>query len=173
MRTRGQFFRSRVGIALVGAIFIGGAGAVLGASSVWRPTLPAAGAAVQSTTTPEAGTTTVNANATSTSGPMATDTPQSMPTAVPTVASTATPFVIVAGSIIRGTVVSTNPGANSFVMSRLGTHYTILVDQATTYSGAAAQLSGIQPNWRVTVTVGVVEGTAYLAGHVASALPDN
>jgi hypothetical protein len=120
--------RSRVGLSIVGAILIGGIAAVAGAASVWYPETPVIGSIVQgnSTSTTQA-----------TAQPELTATPQATATDVATPAPTATPNLV--GSTIQGTVVSTNPSANSFIVSRNGVRYTILVNQATTYSGTATR----------------------------------
>lgn len=153
-----QLFRTRVGIAIMGAILVGGAGAAVGAGSVWRPNSPAGAAITQA-----------DATATATSFPTAT--PQPTPTTAPTAAPTATRNPV--GSTIRGTVVSVDTSSNSIIISRNGVRYTILVNDATTYSGAATQLSDIQPQWRVSVTVAAKDGSAYLAQRVSASLPDN
>ena len=159
-----QLFRSRVGVAIVGAILVGGVGAAFGVGSVWHPLTPITGGVVQAAAT----ATTASAAAQATNTPESTATPAATATTIPTVGpiATATPFPV--GSSIRGTVISV--GANSFVISRNGTHYTILVDGATTYTGGTAtQLSGIQTGWRATATVAAQNGpTTYLAKNVAA-----
>lgn len=154
----GQLFRTRVGIAILGAILVGGVGAAVGAGSVWRPNSPVGAAITQA-----------DATATATSFPTAT--PQPTPTTAPTAAPTATRNPV--GSTIRGTVVSVDTSSNSIIISRNGVRYTILVNDATTYTGAATQLSDIQPQWRLSVTVAAKDGSAYLAQRVSASLPDN
>jgi len=163
----GGWFRSRVGIAIIGAILIGGIAAAIGVStltlrsSALDGALATSGASAtataESTETPEA---TATAEATATPQPTATTAPRPTPT-------------IGVGSTLRGTVVGT-PGASSFVISRNGVHYTIQVDGNTTYvGGAATQYSSILNGWRATVKIGAVVGTnTYLARNVAAS-PDN
>jgi hypothetical protein len=166
-----QLFRSRVGVAIVGAILVGGLGAVFGIGSIWHPILPIAGGIVQGDATATTATTAAQATVT----PEVTATPAATATTIPTVGpiATATPFPV--GSTIHGSVVSI--GANSFVISRNGVHYTILVDGATTYTGTATQFSGtsgIQNGYRVTATVAAQDGpTTYLASKISSSPPDN
>ena len=157
-----QLLRTRVGVALVGATLVGGIGAALGAGSVWRPSTPAIGAITQENTP---------ATATETAMPAPTATTQPTPTSVPTAAPTATRTLV--GSTIRGTVVSVDTGANTLIISRNGVRYTIVVNDSTTYSGAATQLSDIQQDWRVSVTIAAQNGSAYLAQRVSASLPDN
>lgn len=160
-----QLFRSRVGVAIVGAILVGGVGAAFGVGSVWHPLTPITGGVVQAAAT----ATTASAAAQATNTPESTATPAATATTIPTVGpiATATPFPV--GSSIRGTVISL--GANSFVISRNGTHYTILVDGATTYTGAATKLSGLHGGYRATVTIAAVQdNTTYVAGTVASVI---
>lgn len=154
-----QMFRTRVGIAVMGAFLVGGVGAILGAGSVWRPAAPGGGMIVQGNVT----ATSQNATATATTQPTATTAPTAAPTA------TRNPV----GSTVRGTVISLDTGANSLIISRNGVRYTIQVNDATTYSGAATQLSDIQPQWRVSVTVAALNGSAYLARSISASLPDN
>lgn len=153
-----QLLRTRIGVAIMGAILVGGAGAAVGAGSVWRPSSPVGAAITQ-------------ADATATATPFPTATPQPTPTTAPTAAPTATRNPV--GSTLRGTVVSVDTSADSLIISRNGVRYTILVNDATTYSGAATQLSDIQPQWRVSVTVAAKDGSAYLAQRVSASLPDN
>ncbi len=133
-----QLFRSRVGVAIVGAILVGGLGAVFGIGSIWHPILPIAGGIVQGDATATTATTAAQATVT----PEVTATPAATATTIPTVGpiATATPFPV--GSTIHGSVVSI--GANSFVISRNGVHYTILVDGATTYTGDRHTVFGIR-----------------------------
>lgn len=160
--------RSRVGLSIVGAILIGGIAAVAGAASVWYPETPVIGSIVQGNST---STTQATAQPELTATLQATAAPQATATDVATPAPTATPNLV--GSTIQGTVVSTNPSANSFIVSRNGVRYTISVNQATTYSGTATQLSDLKPNWRVAVKIAAQDGSAYLAQSISAALPDN
>lgn len=153
-----QFLQGRVGIAIVGAIIIGGLAASVGAVTAWLPEQLATGSVAQATATSAAeatDTTAITPSATA---------PQPSPTTVPTAAPTATPTLL--GSTIRGTVVSVNVSGNSLVMSRNGTHYTILVDQETQISGAATSLSGIQVGWRVSVTFTSQEDSGYYSNRI-------
>lgn len=159
-----QLFRTRVGVAILGAVLVGGIGAALGAGSAWRDNAPVGAAITQADETA-----TAEGNATATPEPTATTQPT--PTSAPTAAPTATRTLV--GSTIRGTVVSVDTNDNKLVISRNGTRYTILVNDATTYSGAAAQLSDIQPKWRLSVTIAAQDGSAYLAQRVSASLPDN
>lgn len=160
-----QMFRTRVGIAVMGAFLVGGVGAILGAGSVWRPAAPGGGMIVQGNVTA------TSQNATATVAPTATATTQPTATTAPTAAPTATRNPV--GSTVRGTVISVDTGANSLIISSNGVRYTIQVNDATTYSGAATQLSDIQPQWRVSVTVAALNGSAYLARSISASLPDN
>src|SRR5689334_22445703 len=130
----GAWIRSRVGVAIIGAILIGGLAAAVGASTLTLRSSSLDGALADS-----GSPATATSQSTVTPEPAATSTPQ--PTATTAPRPTATPLGV--GGLLRGTVLSTNPGANSFIMSRNGVHYTIQVDETTTYSGAATQLSGL------------------------------
>lgn len=161
----GAWFRSRVGLALIGAIVIGCIAAVVGAStlainsSLLDGALANGGSSATATaqsTEPSAATVT----------PEATATPQ--PTATTAPRPTATPLGV--GSLLHGAVLSTNVGANSMRISRNGVHYTILVNGAV-FSGATTQFSGIQNGWRVTVTISAVYGSnTYQASTVVSTI---
>lgn len=163
----GHLLHSRVGVAILGAILVGGIAALAGVGTVWRPQAPFIGGVMQGNGT----ATTALAQETETNGtatPAETATPQPTATAIPTRAPTATPNLV--GSTIRGSVVSTNASTNSFVMSRNGTRYTILVNESTTYSGVATQFSGLQPGYRVSVAIAAQNGSAYLASSVISSI---
>lgn len=162
-----QMFRGRIGFAIIGVLLVGGVAAVAGVGSVWRPTESTVGAVVQGAPTATNVAIAAQPTATATSEPTATA--QAIPTDTPAPVPTATPI-----TTIRGTVVSTDPGTQRFAMTRNGTSYTILVNQATIYSGIATQLSDIQPNDRVTVTIAAWnDATTIVAQKVAVSLPDN
>jgi hypothetical protein len=84
-----------------------------------------------------------------------------------------TPTRTLVGSTIRGKVVRVDTGDNTLTISRNDVRYTIVVNDETTYSGAATQLSDIQQDWRVSVTIAAQNGSAYLAQRVSASLPDN
>ncbi len=164
----GSWFRSRVGLALLGAIIVGCMAAAIGAGTLSLRSSPLDGALADSGSS-------ATATAESTETPEATATPEATTTPQPTATTaprpTATPLGV--GSLLRGTVVGT-PGTSSFVLSRNGVHYTIQVDGTTTYTGAATQLSGLQNGYRVTIRIKAVYGsTSCLASSVSSSLPDN
>lgn len=157
------WIRSRVGLAIIGAIIIGGAAAAIGVSTVWHPASPLVGAVGQN------GGATATAESTATPEPAATQTPQPTATIAPTVAIP-TPTSIGVGSALRGRVVGA-PDASSFKMTRNGVTYTIWVDGSTTYTGTATQLSGLQNDYRVTVTIKAVYGSnSFLASRVSSSI---
>jgi len=160
----GAWIRSRVGLAIIGAIIIGGLAAVIGFGSVWHPVSPVVGAVAQGDAT---ATTTATAATESTETPEATVTQQPTATATPRIVPTPT---IGVGSTLRGTVAGP-PGSSSFTMTRNGVTYTIQVNGATQYSGAATQLSGLKSGYRVTIRIAAVyESHNYLASSVASSI---
>lgn len=162
------WLRSRLGVAIMGAALVGVLAAVAGAgTTAWHPASQGLNGDAQVTET--AHSTAGQPTATATTAPTATAQPTA--TDVPTAAPTSTPNPV--GSTWNGTVVSVDASNNILVMSRNSVHYTILVDDATTYSGAATQLSAIQVGWRVSVTIAKQEDSGYLASHISSALPDN
>lgn len=161
MGERFQLFRSRVGVAIVGAILVGGIAALFGAGTVWHPaSLPIGGIAQNNGTASTQGTPAPTLTAT----PVAT--PTIRPTATPTTART------IVGSTLQGKAIRVTPGANSLVISSNGVRYTILVDQTTTYSGAATRLTDIQLGWHVSATITAQEGPGYLS-HQIAASPDD
>ncbi|HEX5156803.1 MAG TPA: hypothetical protein VFW17_06290 [Ktedonobacterales bacterium] len=166
----GGWFRSRVGIAIIGAILIGGIAAAIGVSTltlrspvldgVFANSGSSATATAESTETPEA-TATPEVTATATPQPTATTAPR--PTATP----------LGPGSRLSGTVLSTNSSTNSMRISRNGVRYTIFVNGATYSGGTATKLSDIQSGWQATITIGAVIGpNTYQASNVAAS-PDN
>lgn len=163
----GSWFRSRVGVAIIGAILIGGIAAAIGASTLTlrSPVLDGAFANSGSSATATAESTeTPGATATA----EATATPQPTATATPRIVPTPTPLSV--GSTLRGSVFGA-PGADRFTVSRNGVHYTILVDETTQFTGAATQLSGLRSGYHVTVTISAVYGSkSYQASAVASVI---
>lgn len=162
-----RLFRSRIGVAIVGAILVGGIGAVFGAGTVWHPATLPVGGIVQGNTTNTASTS-ATATTQATVAPTPTETPEATPTTVPTVAPTATRTIV--GSVLRGQVLSVNVGANSLTIRSNGVQYTILVDDKTQYSGAATQLSGIQSGWEASATITAQENDGYLASLIHTAI---
>ena len=156
-----QVFRGRVGIAIIGAILIGGVAAALGAGSVARPTSPTAGAVVQTAPT---ATTEANASPIPSSTVTAQPTPTDASTAVPTARSTQV------SNTLSGTVASVDSGNHRFIVTRNGVQSTVLVDDVTTYGGIATQLTDLQPGWRVTITIAKREDNGVLARSVFASL---
>lgn len=167
MRQWIRLFRSRVGVAIVGAILVGGIGAVFGAGSLWHPATLPVGGIVQGNTTHTA-TTFATATTQATVAPTPTEVPEATPTTAPTAAPTATRTIV--GSVLRGRVVSVDVSANSLVISNNGVQYTILVDQTTTYTGVATQLSGIQTGWVAWATISTQEVNGYLASLIRTTI---
>lgn len=159
-----QVFRGRVGIAIIGAILIGGVAAALGAGSVARPTSPTGlvqGSSTSTTSTAQA-TTSPESSATATAQATSMDTPTA---AAPTTTPNATPQ-----TTLPGTVVSVDPGNHRFIITRNGVQTTILVDDVTTYGGIATQLTDLQQGWQVTITIAKREDNGVLAKSVFASL---
>jgi hypothetical protein len=170
----GGWFRSRVGVAIIGAIVLGSIAAAIGANSLAHHASPVVGAVAQNGATATAGSSaTAESSVTpgSTASATASATGQPTATTAPTVV-VPTPTPLSPGSVLRGTV-SGAPGTSSFVVARRNTpHYTIQVDGATTYSSSVVgvtvkQLSDLQGGYSVSVTIRAVTGSnTYLASNV-------
>ncbi|MGE5334292.1 MAG: hypothetical protein ACM3N4_06290 [Nitrososphaerota archaeon] len=162
-----RLFRSRIGVAIVGAVLVGGIGAVFGAGTVWRPATLPVGGIVQGNTSNTA-TTSATATTQATVTPTPTETPEAAPTTVPTAAPTATRTIV--GSTLRGSVVSVNVAAKTLTIRSNGVQYTILVDDTTQYTGAATQLSGIHTGWEASAAITAQENGGYLASLINTAI---
>jgi hypothetical protein len=165
----GSWFRSRVGVALIGAIIVGCIAAIIGVGTLTLRSSPLDGAFANTNSGSSATATAESAETPgATATAEATATPQPTATATPRIVPTSTPLSV--GSTLRGSVSGT-PGADRFTVSRNGVHYTILVDGNTQFTGAATQLSGLRSGYHVTVTISAVYGSkSYQASAVASVI---
>jgi cytoskeletal protein RodZ len=176
MSRRILFFQSKVALAIIGAVLIGG-GAALMASASFSATpnqsstnqsqnyvnVPTSGGSAPSSAT----TPTTSASGTT---PSPTSTPGKSPTATPTrrpPTPTPTPKNGQAGTI-NGTVTSVDTTANQFTVRMIsGALKTVFVNSQTTFQGACTSLSGLHTGWDVVVQ-GVYQGSALLATDVNS-----
>jgi hypothetical protein len=160
------FFRSKLALALLGAVLCAG-GAAFAAVGPFTMTANHAappqpqtyvGSSANGTGTPTPGTaapgTTPTPAATSGVTPGATPsaTPGRSPTATPTPrppTPTPTPQAGQAGSL-HGTVTNVNTSTNQFtVRTFTGTTTTVAVNAQTTFQGACTSLSGLRTGWSV------------------------
>ncbi|HKW23011.1 MAG TPA: DUF5666 domain-containing protein [Ktedonobacterales bacterium] len=152
MQALTALLRSKVGIAVLGILLIGGVGAYIGAASVWHPgglpggyfanndpTAPATSVAGSVTSSPSAG------------GNTGTPSPTDIPTNAPTVAPTTPP--IGAGQTIdlHGSIGDIKTAANSFILSVNGAQRTVVVNGQTSFQGASSSLQGLQKGWLAEV----------------------
>lgn len=172
-----RFFKSKVGLAIMGACLIGGTSAVVAARATPGRQVSTLATTDQiangSNPTSSNGTgTATSAQPTSTPGDSAspTATAPSRPTATPRL-STPTPAV---GQIVHlfGSIRGINTSAGSFSLHRNGVTTTIDVNSGTTYSGSATSFSGLQLGWFAQVTCQIQADRSCLASQV-SANPDN
>ncbi len=160
-----QVFSSKVILAILGALLIGGVSAGLAAGTAIQPHAPTPGVA---STTGGANTATATGatQATSASSPTATDTPTDTPTTAPQNNPTATPNGQVT---LRGTIAAVPPttSSNTFTMNVHGTSYTVLVDGNTNFTGNAQSIGDLKVGWTARVVAMVQpDGTTYLASDV-------
>jgi len=154
MQALTALLRSKVGIAVLGILLIGGIGAYIGAASVWHPgglpggylansdpTAPATSVAGSVTSSPSAGA----------GGHTGTPLPTDIPTNAPTVAPTTPP--IGAGQTIdlHGSIGAINTAANSFILNINGTPRTVAVNGQTSFQGASSSLQGLRTGWQAEV----------------------
>ena len=149
-----QFFQTKVAMALIGAILIGGTSAVLAARTVNEPSVLQTSNALttnsNSTTSGQLPSATSSTAKPATSSPTAVVVP-TVPDSKPTVPPTATPAV---GQTVTysGTVTSVSVGTNTFVLTRNGVQHTIDVNAGTTFTGSATSFSGLQVGMHVQAT---------------------
>lgn len=150
------FIRSRVMVALIGLIIIGGASAAAAVATAPQPTR---------TALVLSGQTSVGHVATNV--PTATATTRVVPVATPTHASTSvtTPP---AGELVdlQGRVFSTDTNASTFVVSTRDSRVTVIVTRTTTFQGRASNLSALRAGWYVQVKGTTQANNTFLATNV-------
>ena len=163
------FFKSKVVLAILGAVLFGTAGAMVAtfpfgsvpsSSSASARQGQAGVAALDNTTATPAGTT-----------PSSTTMPTKTPTRAPTPKPTNTPGT---GSVtLRATVQSVNTSANTFTVKLFsGTITTVTVTANTVFQGGANSLSGLQVGWSVSVK-GTYQTDGTFAASNVNAIIDN
>lgn len=172
MSRMAQLVRSRVALALVGAVLIGGMSAVL---AVTPNTYSRIGGLFFTETTPTSSSADLSGQETSTPED-ATPTTVARPTPTRTPAPLGSP-----ANPLRGAVGAVTTASNSFTISSGGgRHFTIDVDQNTTFGGLAHSLAELQtdlstptpggtptPGELRASVIGTQESaTRYLASHV-------
>ena len=169
-----QFLKTKVAMALIGTVLIGGTSAVLAARTVNEPSVIQTSNSVttnsNSTTSSQLpSATSSSAKATATSSPTAVGI-STVPVSKPTFPPTATPAV---GQTVTlfGTV--TSVGSNTFVLTRLGATHTIDVNGGTIWNpgqGGATSLSTLQTGMHAQVTGTVQANGSCLASQVSSSI---
>jgi hypothetical protein len=160
--------RSKVGIAVLGAVLVGGTSAALAATTAMRPgastgtpntanTDPNTGM-LPSPTSPSASATPTSP-ATATSAPTATRTPR--PTAtLPPVGQTVD---------LHGSINNINYGAGTFTLYFQGVHLTIVTTPGVTqYQGSSQSFNGLQNGWKAEVKGQMQTDGTFLASLVNS-----
>ncbi len=142
--------RSKVGIAVLGAVLLGGLGAYMGAASAWRPSQLPSGS-VANTGAAAIGTTSPSATSTGSAGkqtrnPSPTNTPGSSPTTPPV-----TPVSSGQTVDLHGTIGTINTTANSFTLNNSGSLITVVVNGQTAFQGSASSLQGLRSGWQAEV----------------------
>ncbi len=160
MRQLLQFFGSKVVLAILGALLIGGVSATLAFGTV--PRRPAPAANVSANTGGASATTSASVSATASTSASVAPTDTSTPIATTGASPSATP-----GSqtiTLRGTITAINATTTSFTLQpRSGAADTIVTDGNTTYLGNAAQFSDLTVKWTATVTAIAQPDGTYLA----------
>lgn len=167
--------RSRVGLAVIGLLLVGGVSAAIAILTTPHP-LPASLNAVaqRATATHAVGVTSAAATATAAAQPAATDTTGAVattpPTPRPTPLPTATFFPGQSVGVV-GQVESVNASASSFVLATRGSQLTITVNGSTSWSGTAKKVSDIFPGW-VAEVHGTVQPDGSILATEVNANPD-
>lgn len=160
--------RSRVTLAVIGMLIIGGLGAMGAIVSTPRPKSVLAGSG-QSQPTATAKTTTALPSPTATT-PQQTDDPQ--PTAsLPSPTSTPRGQVSLRGSVIGSSI---NASAQTFqITQRTGSPVTIEVDGSTQFQGVAQRFGDLTGGLLATITGTFQSNGDFLAMVISTSPPDN
>ena len=148
------FFKSKVVLAILGAVLFGTSGALVATVPFGSAPSRSAPSALQG----QAGLAAVD-NATATPG---TSAPTKTPTHIPTRTSRPTNTPGTGAPSLRGTVQSVNTSANTFTLLSNGTTITVAVNANTVYQGRATSLNSLQATWSVIVT-GTYQGSTFAA----------
>lgn len=153
------FLKSKIVLAILGAVLFGTAGALVAAVPFSSTPSGSSSSALQGqaglAALDDATATPVRATPSSTSAPTKT------PTKIPAPKPTNTP-----GTGLRGTVQSVNTSANTFTIKLFsGTTTTVAVTANTVFQGHANSLSSLQAGWKVYV-MGTYQGSTFTATDV-------
>jgi hypothetical protein len=151
MSRLGRLFKSRIGVALLGIVLVGGGGAYWAVTSSAPHTPQAASSLTNTNEDPTSTASAEDPTATTTTDPGATATATTVhrtPTATPRPTATPclTPTPVPIGQSVhwRNRLVSVNTGASTFVLSiGCGAHPTITVNTSTTWPGLAKSASDL------------------------------
>jgi hypothetical protein len=174
--------RSRVTLAVIGIVLLGGAGVVAGVLSAPRP--PARLANLQANqptaTSTDSSSTASSSTATATATKATPTVPQVAPTATATrVPPTPTPIPVPGQQLtVRGSVTSVNQSANTFVVHVFnggGTYTCTVTPGSTQWSGAASGISTLVVGMRVDASgiYQIYQGGSGLAASRVDAQIDN
>ena len=165
------FLRSKITLVVLGAVLVGGAGAMVGARSAAGPSASSAQLAANSGSSATGTVPNAAGSGTPTTSPGAapTDTAVSSPT--PTrVPPTPTPLPVPGQTLdLHGSVGSV--GQTSFVLRVPGGSYTIQVTSSTQWPGTAKNVSPLAPGWQAEVQ-GAYTGGGNLTASTVDAQPD-
>lgn len=141
------FFKSKVVLAIMGAVLFGTAGAMVATLPFGSAHSSPSASARQG----QAGVAALDNTTATSSGPTPGSTqPAKTPTKAPAPKPTNT--LGTGGGTLRGTVQSVNTSANTFTIKLFGgTITTVTVTANTVFQGHASSLSGLQVGWSVSV----------------------
>lgn len=160
------FFRSRIMLALIGLILIGGVSAAVAVATAPQSFRSALATTGQTKATPTA---TLAATATATRVVA----PPVQPTAIPPASPTATPAASTSQLVdLHGTVASISASAGTFAMSVNGSSMTVETNGATQFTGDAKSLSALRTGWKVEVK-GTTQANGPFIATLVNANSDN
>ncbi len=146
MRSLTTLLRSRVGIAVLGAVLLGGLGASMGAASVGRPGGTTSGSLANSSAI-ATNTIATSVSPTGSATPNPTDTAETgngSPTATPGAPASRTPTTPPANTgqtiDLHGTITSINRTANTSTLNST----TVVINGQTQFQGKAASFQALQ-----------------------------
>lgn len=158
MGGRRHMIRSRVTLAVIGMLIIGGFSAFAGALTTPGPK----GASLAQTRGQSTATATTGLPTPTATSPQQTD--DSQPTAI---VANPTDTPVSQGTTLQGTITAIDSSAQTFVVTRgNGSHVTVAVDNSTAYSGFADRFSQLSTGLFARLTGQTLANGSFLAATI-------
>ncbi|HEX6544359.1 MAG TPA: DUF5666 domain-containing protein [Ktedonobacterales bacterium] len=152
MQSSAVLLRSKIGIAVLGIVILGGVGAYLGASSAWHPSAGPRNGGIANTGTGAGTATAAGPNSAATSSPTdgsGTQTGNPSPTNIPGGPQPTNPPVGTGQTVdLHGTIGTINTDANTFMLNG---STKVIVNGQTSFQGSATSFQGLRSGWSAEV----------------------